>query len=257
MTDFWCLLALVGLPVAIARSRPPVWILALAKLALIGLAMLVLQMPLVLAAMVTIPLATVGLALGWLVPRGSPRAALLLAAAAIACAPLSPPRERAEEVRTAILVPAGAEAAFARVKSFGALEATPTGLLAWGLPVPRRCELEHDGLGARRTCHFDRGRIDQRIIGWQPPRSLELEIVASDLPFQPFRFTRAAYVLEEVDGGTRVTRSTSYVSRLAPRWFWRPLEQRSVAAEHDYLLGDLAATLAAGRRDRPSPPASR
>jgi hypothetical protein len=255
MTDLWCLVALVILPLLVARARPPLGLLALSKLSLVALAAFALELPLSLAALLTIPLATVGFVAGWRCRPGGWRAPILLAALSTALLPS--PRERKEEVRTSIVVAADPQTAFARVKSFGALEATPTGLLAWGLPVPRRCELERDGIGARRTCHFDRGRIEQRIIGWEPPRWMELEIVASDLPFQPFHFTHAAYLLDEVDGGTRVTRSTSYASRLAPAWFWRPLERRSVTAEHDYLLGDLAATVAAARRARPHPPAWR
>ena len=49
----------------------------------------------------------------------------------------------------------------------------------------------------------------------------------------------ASYVLTPRGAHTEVLRTTTFRSRQAPGWFFAPLERMSVAAEHDYLLGDL------------------
>src|SRR5262249_6254754 len=125
-------------------------------------------------------------------------------------------------------------------KAFGDLHTRPTGILAWGLPVPTRCQLDREGNGARRTCYFDQGRIEQRVIRWEPPARMELAVIESDLPVLPFRFTGAGYTLTAQASATEVVRTTSLRSRLAPAWFFRPLERQVVDAEHRHLLRDLA-----------------
>jgi hypothetical protein len=116
-------------------------------------------------------------------------------------------------------------------------------LLRIGLPVPTHCALEGKGVGAKRICYFESGAIEEEIIGWEPPRLLQMKIKRSTLPGRHWLgFVEASYVLAPApDGGTHLIRSTTISSRLRPRWYWRPFEAMGVEAEHRYLFESLAA----------------
>lgn len=147
-------------------------------------------------------------------------------------------RVRVEAVESTIRVAAPPDAVWAALEEIDAVHGPKPLLLRIGLPVPLRCEMEGDGVGARRTCFFDRGRIDEVVTVWDPPRRMELEITHWTLPGRHWLgYLDASYELREAAPGiTEVTRVTTISSNLRPSWYWRPLEHVGVRSEHEYLL---------------------
>lgn len=107
------------------------------------------------------------------------------------------------------------------------------------------CEMDGTGVGARRTCYFDVGRIEERVSVWDPPGRMELEIVHWTLPGRHWLgYQSASYELRAAGNGeTEVTRITTITSNLRPAWYWRRLEHLGVRSEHGYLLRDVKRTL--------------
>lgn len=152
---------------------------------------------------------------------------------------------RLEAVESRILIDASPAAAWNALEEIDAVHGPKPFLLRIGLPVPTSCEMEGTGVGARRTCHFDRGRIDEIVSVWDPPRRMELEIVHWTLPGRHWLgYRSASYELRDAGNGkTEVARITTISSNLRPSWYWRPLEHLGVRAEHDYLLQDVKRRL--------------
>jgi hypothetical protein len=171
--------------------------------------------------------------------RGALVLVLLLLSAWLAVE-TSSPAPPSQVVVTSVLVPATPADAWEALKSFDSLHGPLPPLLGLGLPVPERCTLEKDAVGAKRVCIFDTGTIEQRVVAWDPPRRMQLAVVEVDLPGRRwFGFTEASYDLEAQEGGTLVTRSTTATSELRPGWLWGPLVRLGVEQEHRYLLAEL------------------
>jgi hypothetical protein len=191
-----------------------------------------------------------GAGLGWLVRKAvDSRANLLLFpflalgsvfAAGQAEERLEPP-ERVETVVSACTVSAPPEKVWAAIVTVNELSADKPLLLRLGLPVPRSCTLEGQGVGARRVCHFDGGVIEEDVTAWDPPQLLALKVVRTTLAGRHWlRFDSASYSLKPGGPGqTVVTRSTTIASKLRPGWYWSRLERLGVEAEHRYLFAAL------------------
>lgn len=138
-------------------------------------------------------------------------------------------------------LPVGIDDAWRVLAELDGLDGPQPLLVRMGLPLPQRCELEYQGPGARRICHFNQGRIDQTVRVWQPPLRMEIDVDGSTLPGRAWLgFDSAAYRLEVIDDQTtRLTRTTTITTRLGPRWYWRPLERWGVTSEHQYVLDNL------------------
>lgn len=91
-------------------------------------------------------------------------------------------RARSEIFETRVCIPAPPERAWAQVEHLDKVEADKPFLIRIGLPTPVRCELDDKSLGGKRICIFDKGRIEQEITGWDPPRSLTTRITGNSLP---------------------------------------------------------------------------
>ena len=152
---------------------------------------------------------------------------------------------RIEAVESRVRIAAPPDAVWNALEEIDAVHGPKPLLLRIGLPVPTMCEMEGTGVGARRTCHFDRGRIDEVVSAWDPPHRMELEIVHWTLPGRHWLgYLSASYELRPADNGeTEVARITTISSNLRPSWYWRPLEHLGVRAEHDYLLQDVKRRL--------------
>ena len=152
---------------------------------------------------------------------------------------------RVEPIESRIRITATPPQIWAALEEIDAVHGPKPLLLRIGLPVPTMCEMDGTGVGARRTCHFDVGRIEERVSVWDPPRRMELEIVHWTLPGRHWLgYESASYELRETaPGETEVSRVTTITSNLRPAWYWRPLERAGVRAEHDYLLRDVKRRL--------------
>jgi hypothetical protein len=145
-----------------------------------------------------------------------------------------------------LTVDAPPERVWAEIKSVESINASKPLLLKMGLPVPISCKLEGEGVGGKRTCYFDSGYIEERITEWNPPATMKLEIVAVTLPGRHWlSFKDASYEIQREGNKTHLIRKTTIISRLYPAWYWRPLEDLGVQAEHDYLFEDIARKLGA------------
>jgi hypothetical protein len=150
-------------------------------------------------------------------------------------------RARVETVATTIWVPDTPESAWADIQNIDSIHGSKPWLMHVGLPVPQRCVLEGRGVGARRTCFFDKGYIEETVTEWDPPRTLGLVINRTHMPGRHWLdFESAAYHLQPESNGTRLTRTTIISSHLYPVWYWRPLERWGVSSEHIYILQDVA-----------------
>ena len=180
-------------------------------------------------------------------PRCGRRARAVIAGAVVASCAAAPlvssfgdaPSWRAHTASTTRDVAATPARVWRALASYDALPGRALALAALGLPEPRRCTLEREAVGAKRTCWFDVGRIEERVVVWDPPRRMELEITEVDLPATRWiGFERAVYTLaDDGRGGTRVTRSTTIRSSLAPSLYFVPIEALGLELEHDRLLG--------------------
>jgi uncharacterized protein YndB with AHSA1/START domain len=177
--------------------------------------------------------------------RGARARGALAAATVLACAALpfagscDDASRRTHTVTTTRDIAATPARVWRALASYDALPGRALALAALGLPEPRRCTLEREAVGAKRTCWFDVGHIEERVVVWDPPRRMELEITEVDLPATRWiGFERAVYTLDDDGhGGARVSRATTIRSSLAPSLYFAPIEALGLALEHDRLLG--------------------
>jgi hypothetical protein len=151
---------------------------------------------------------------------------------------------RRETVSNSIFLSAQPERVWTSIQSIDSINVRKPWLMYFGLPVPLRCTLEKKGVGAKRTCYFDNGFIQETVTEWAPPYSMQLTIDRTNMPGRHWLgFERAVYELRPEGTGTRLTRTTTITSHLYPVWYWRYFERLGVASEHDYILRDLADRL--------------
>jgi hypothetical protein len=147
---------------------------------------------------------------------------------------------RAETFTNQLIVDASPEVVWDQLKSVDKITGTKGLLMTIGLPVPVSCVMEGEGVGAKRTCYFESGSIEEKVTEWRPPNLMKFDIVASDVPGRPWlTFKDASYEVTTQNGQTVITRSTTIVSRLSPAVYWRPLEKIGVETEHEYLFEEL------------------
>ncbi|MEO1261121.1 MAG: polyketide cyclase [Bacteroidota bacterium] len=133
-----------------------------------------------------------------------------------------------------------AEIVFDEVKSMDKLDASKPLLMYLGLPSPYRCVLEADTIGAKRHCLFSNGKIIAEITAYEKGKLLEMDVIDYTLTGRDwFQFVDATYIFEELNGQTKITRTSSYQSVLHPRFYWEPLEKLGIEQEHEFVLESL------------------
>lgn len=147
-------------------------------------------------------------------------------------------------VTSTITLPQDALDVFGALQAMDTLDAEKPWLLAIGLPVPYKCVLEEERVGAKRECLFPNGHITAEITAYEPGVMLGMKVTEYELTGRHwFHFGDAAYTFEQVAGGTRVTRTSSYRSELGPAWYWAPLERMGIEQEHEFVLRSLKKNL--------------
>jgi hypothetical protein len=147
---------------------------------------------------------------------------------------------RTEIIQTTVAVNDSPERVWGRILSIDNVEASKPILMYIGLPIPQRCTLEGRGIGAKRTCYFNAGYIEETVNGWNPPYYLGLSIDRTHMPGRHWLgFESAEYRLQENGLTTRLTRTTTISSHLHPAWYWRRFERLGVESEHEYILQDI------------------
>jgi hypothetical protein len=150
-------------------------------------------------------------------------------------------RPRTEVIQTSIKISQPPDWTWNQILSIDNVQASKPMLMYIGLPIPERCVMNGRGVGAKRTCFFNAGYIEETVTEWNPPYHLGLSIDRTHLPGRHWLgFESAEYNLRTMGSDTLLTRRTTVLSYLHPTWYWRPLERFGVESEHVYILGDLA-----------------
>jgi hypothetical protein len=147
---------------------------------------------------------------------------------------------RTEVISSTVEVSDSPEHVWMNIQSIDTIQASKPFLMYVGLPIPQRCTMRGQGVGARRTCYFNTGYIEETVTAWNPPYLLGLSIDRTHMPGRHWLgFQRAEYRLELRGQSTALTRTTTVTSYLHPTWYWRGFERLGVESEHRYILQDL------------------
>jgi hypothetical protein len=259
MVMFWLTPTLAGFAIALVTPKPNITLAAMLLSALVSLVMLVaIGKEGLLCAVLAFPLLAAGIALGAVCgnlfrkyvtgvrDQSMTMMLFFLAAPAFILAghraeyrELGVPRK--EIVTNSVSIAASPDEIWPRILSIDSI-AVPKPLLMYiGLPIPVRCQLVGSGVGAKRTCYFEKGSIEETITEWSPPNAMGLIIDRTNMPGRHWLgFENARYELRREGSSTRLIRTTSIVSHLHPIWYWRYFERLGVASEHEYILNDVA-----------------
>jgi hypothetical protein len=147
---------------------------------------------------------------------------------------------RTEVISNTVEVSDSPEHVWIDIQSVDAVQATKSFLMYLGLPIPERCTMQGQGVGAQRTCYFNTGYIEETVTAWNPPYLLGLSIDRTHMPGRHWLgFQHAEYRLESHGLVTALTRTTTITSYLRPTWYWRGFERLGVESEHRYILQDV------------------
>jgi len=163
---------------------------------------------------------------------------LIFAGERIECPILQHPRT--EVIETTVEVDDSPERVWGRILSIDSVQANKPILMYIGLPVPQRCTIQGHGIGAKRTCYFNVGYIEESVTACNAPYYLGLSIDRTHMPGRHWLgFESAEYRLQPNGRMTLLTRTTTVSSLLHPAWYWRRFERLGVESEHNYILLDL------------------
>lgn len=141
------------------------------------------------------------------------------------------------------------------IKSVDTLDAEKPFLMSFDLPVPTKCILQKEQVGALRVCYFQGGKlsnadfgggtITEKVTELKPGKVLKMDVIDYNLIGRKWLgFKEAIYYFDKVDGNhCKLTRITTYTSVLTPRIYWEPLEKLGIEQEHDYVFNNLAKDL--------------
>jgi hypothetical protein len=147
---------------------------------------------------------------------------------------------RTEIIQTTVTVNGPPDQVWREIVSIDNIKSSKPLLMYVGLPIPQRCTIRGRGVGAKRTCYFNVGYIEETVTAWNPPYYMGLAIDRTHMPGRHWLgFEGADYQLEKIGEMTRLTRRTSVFSYLHPSWYWRGFERLGVESEHEYILRDV------------------
>jgi hypothetical protein len=149
------------------------------------------------------------------------------------------------EVRTEIILPYSSMIVYETIKSVDTLDAEKPFLMKLDLPIPQKCILEEEKVGAIRTCYFEEGKIIERVTELEKGKLLKMDVIDYQLTGRSwFEFKEAIYTFENLKNGScKMTRITTYTSELYPRIYWEPLERIGIEQEHEYVFRNLVKDL--------------
>ncbi len=149
------------------------------------------------------------------------------------------------EVKSEIILPYSSMEVHETIKSVDTLNVEKPFLMKLDLPIPQKCILEEEKVGALRTCYFEEGKIIERVTELEKGKILRMDVIDYQLTGRKwFEFKEAIYTFEELkNGNCKMTRITTYSSELYPRLYWQPLEKIGIEQEHDYVFKNLVKDL--------------
>ena len=148
-------------------------------------------------------------------------------------------------ITSEIVLPYSPMQVYDAIKSVDTLDAEKPFLMKLDLPVPQKCLLEAEQIGALRTCYFEGGQIVERITKLQKGKLLKMDVIDYQLTGRQWLgFKEAIYIFEEVaPNQCKMTRITTYTSELKPRFYWQPLEKIGIEQAHQYVFNNLKKDL--------------
>jgi hypothetical protein len=159
------------------------------------------------------------------------------------------------EIRTEKVFNYSCEEVYDAIKSVDTLDAEKPFLMHFDLPVPTKCVLEKEEVGAFRTCYFKSGNMSQfefgggtiteKVTQIERGKVLKMDVIDYDLTGRTWLgFKEAIYYFEKADNNScRLIRITTYTSELTPRFYWEPMEKLAIEQEHDYVFNNLQKDL--------------
>ena len=150
-----------------------------------------------------------------------------------------------ESVSTEIILPYSAIEVFDAIKSVDTLYGVKPFLMKLDLPVPFKCILEKEEVGALRICYFEGGRIVERVTVFEPGKLLQMDVIDYELTGRDWLgFKEAIYKFDSLGtNSTKLTRITTYSSQLLPRIYWNRFEKIGVSQEHNYVFENIKRRL--------------
>ena len=150
-----------------------------------------------------------------------------------------------ETVTTSISLPYSSMEVYDGIKSVNKLDGPKPFLMKLDLPIPLKCVLEEEKVGALRTCYFEKGKIIERVTELSKGKILRMDVIDYQLTGRSWlNFDEAIYTFEAIDEKhCKMSRITTYTSALYPRLYWSPLEKIGVSQEHDYVINNLIKDL--------------
>lgn len=158
---------------------------------------------------------------------------------------VSEPEEVIYEVSSEIILPYSPIEVYDAIKSVDTLIAEKPFLMRLDLPVPQKCILEKEEVGALRICYFEGGRIIERITELEPGKILKMDVIDYELTGREWLgFKEAIYYFEPIGASScKMTRISTYTTDLYPRPYWEPLERIGIEQEHEYVFRNLQRDL--------------
>ena len=148
------------------------------------------------------------------------------------------------KIESTIYLPYEASTVYDFIKSVDTLAGKRSLLMNLGLSVPQKCVLEKEEVGAKRTCYFENGTIEEKLTDIKRGEYIKMKVTNYDLPgFKWLKFDDAIYLFDQKGDSTKLTRITTYQSQLKPRIYWEFWERQAIEAQHDYVLNDLKRRL--------------
>ena len=148
------------------------------------------------------------------------------------------------KVESTIYLPYEASTVYDFIKSVDTLAGKRSLLMNLGLSVPQKCVLEKEEVGAKRTCYFENGTIEEKVTDIKRGEFIKMKVTNYDLPgFKWLKFDDAIYLFDQKGDSTKLTRITTYQSQLKPRIYWEFWERQAIEAQHEYVLNDLKRRL--------------
>ncbi|MCE3225728.1 MAG: polyketide cyclase [Bacteroidetes bacterium] len=168
---------------------------------------------------------------------------------------LNKDRKEVLEIKTEKVFNYTCEEVYDAIKSVDTLDAEKPFLMHFDLPVPTKCVLEKEEVGALRTCYFKSGNlsrfefgggtITEKVTQIEKGKVLKMDVIDYDLTGRTWLgFKEAIYYFEKVDNTKcKLIRITTYTSELTPRFYWEPMEKLGIEQEHDYVFNNLEKDL--------------
>lgn len=150
-----------------------------------------------------------------------------------------------DRVTTKMLLAASPARVWRNLKFFEDISGRPRLPLRLLLSLPLQSEGDKLHVGGLVRCTYQRGHLVKRITDVVPAQRLRFEVLEQKLGIESLvRTVAGSYRFEAVPAGTRVELTTEYVSRLWPRFLWRPVERLLGHGVHRHILRGMRDLLA-------------